>query len=98
MINKKYTNLDAAYIEALVFNKRYIWDQTSNSYQTLQVKQVVQDDKFQILSVYNDITAWNPIIEDYRNGIINLDYEVKARNLNGRYSIRRRKMFIINKY
>ena len=57
MINKKYTNLDAAYIETLEFNNRYIWDQTSNTYQTLQVKQVVHDDKFQILSVYNGITA-----------------------------------------
>ncbi len=57
MINQKYTNLDADYIATLEFNKRYIWDQTSNTYQTLQVKQVVHDDKFQILSVYNDITA-----------------------------------------
>ena len=43
MINRKYTNLDVDYIETLEFNNRYLWDQTSNTYQTLQVNQVVHD-------------------------------------------------------
>jgi len=34
----------------------------------------------------------NSIIEDYRNGIINPDYEVKATKTKGRYTVKKRKV------
>ena len=34
----------------------------------------------------------NGIIEDFRNGIINPEYEVKATKTKGRYTVRKRKV------
>ena len=34
----------------------------------------------------------NSIIEDFRNGIINPEYEVKATKTKGRYTVRKRKV------
>ena len=38
------------------------------------------------------VSLRNSIIEDYRNGIINPDYEVVKTKTKGRYTVRRRKV------